>query len=43
MGKGSMAALLEVSPSIITSASTDIFDAKTDVAHQHKENSDYDR
>ena len=35
-----MAALLEGSSTIITSISADIFDAKTDVAHQNKESSD---
>ena len=42
-GKGSMSELLGGSPTIITSVSADIFDAKTDVVHQHKEASDDDR
>ena len=40
MGKGIMAALLGVSSTIRTSASADIFDDKTNVAHNHKEASD---
>ena len=35
-----MSALLEVSSTIRTSGSADIFDAKTNVAHNHKESSD---
>ena len=37
-----MAALLWGSSTIITSVGADIFDDKTDVAHQHKEASDND-
>ena len=41
-GKSSMAALPEGLSTIIYSVSADIFNAKTDVAHQHKESSDDD-
>ena len=41
-GKGSIAALLKILLAVRISVSADIFDAKTNVAHQYKEASDKD-